>query len=835
MAEQELQKIIDVELTKEMKKSYIDYAMSVIVSRALPDVRDGLKPVHRRILYTMHEAGLTPDKPYKKCATTVGDVLGKYHPHGDASVYDALVRLAQDFSMRYCLVDGQGNFGSVDGDPPAAYRYTESKMSKMALEMLADIEKDTVDFGPNYDDSRQEPLVIPSKFPNLLVNGSSGIAVGMATNIPTHNLGEVIDGVIAVMEDPNITIDELMGYIKGPDFPTGGIIMGKSGIRAAYHTGRGRILIRARAVIEEHNTHQKIVVSEIPYQVNKAKLVEKIGELVRDKRVDGISAIRDESDREGMRIVIEVKRDANANVILNQLYKYTQMQESFCANMIALVDNREPRLLNLREMLDYYIEFQKDVLIRRTRFELKKAIDREHILHGLCIAIDNIDEVINVIRGAKGGISDAKTELMERFGLTDVQAQAIVDMRLGRLSGLERQKIHDDLAEVQALIAHLNEILGDDHLVVEMVKEDLLRIKEKYGDARRSEIAPVVDEIDIEDLIEEEDVVVTLTHLGYIKRMPVDTYRSQRRGGRGITAQAVRDEDFVEDIMTTSTHDNILFFTNKGKMFKLKGYQIPEAGRQAKGTAIVNLLELAPGEKISTTITLREFTEDKYLTFVTKNGIIKRSPLSDYDTNRKNGFWAIGLDEDDEVIRVELTDGNCDLIIGTAEGMAIRFNETDARVMGRMARGVRAIRLDEGDIVVGASVVKEGTRLLVVSENGYGKKTELDEYHVQNRGGKGVLTYRITEQTGRLAGISTVTDEDDIMLITDAGVIIRLHTSDISTYSRVTKGVRLMRLDDDVKIVSLARTEREEDEEEAETQLEAEGQETAPDADSTEE
>lgn len=815
MAEQEMQKIIDVELSKEMKRSYIDYAMSVIIGRALPDVRDGLKPVHRRILYTMHEAGLTPDKPYKKCATTVGDVLGKYHPHGDASVYDALVRLAQDFSMRYCLVDGQGNFGSVDGDPPAAYRYTEARMSRMALEMLADIEKDTVDFGPNYDDSRKEPLVIPSKFPNLLVNGSSGIAVGMATNIPTHNLGEVIDGIIAVMEDPNITIDELMNYIKGPDFPTGGIIMGKSGIRAAYHTGRGRILIRARAVIEEHNTHQKIVVSEIPYQVNKARLVEKIGELVRDKRIEGISAIRDESDREGMRIVIEVKRDANANVILNQLYKFTQMQESFCANMIALVNEKEPRLLNLREILDYYIEFQKDVLLRRTRFDLKKAIDREHILHGLCIAIDNIDEVINVIRGAKGGIADAKVELMERFGLTDVQAQAIVDMRLGRLSGLERQKIHDDLAEVQALIQHLNEILGDDHLVVEMIKEDLLRIKDKYGDERRSEIAPVVDEIDIEDLIEEEEVVVTLTHLGYIKRMPVDTYRSQRRGGRGITAQAVRDEDFVEDIMTTSTHDNILFFTNQGKMFKLKGYQVPEAGRQAKGTAIVNLLELAPGEKISTTITLREFSDDKYLTFVTKNGIIKRSPLSDYDTNRKNGFWAIGLDEGDEVIRVELTDGSCDLIIGTANGMAIRFNEADARVMGRTARGVRAIRLDDGDSVVGASVVREGTRLLVVSENGYGKKTEFDEYHVQNRGGKGVLTYRITEQTGRLAGISAVTDEDDIMLITDAGVIIRLHTSDISTYSRVTKGVRLMRLDDDVKIVSLARTEREEDEEEA--------------------
>ncbi len=833
MAEQEIQKIIDVELSKEMKRSYIDYAMSVIIGRALPDVRDGLKPVHRRILYTMHEAGLTPDKPYKKCATTVGDVLGKYHPHGDASVYDALVRLAQDFSMRYCLVDGQGNFGSVDGDPPAAYRYTEARMSRMALEMLADIEKDTVDFGPNYDDSRKEPLVIPSKFPNLLVNGSSGIAVGMATNIPTHNLGEVIDGIIAVMEDPNITIDELMSYIKGPDFPTGGIIMGKSGIRAAYHTGRGRILIRARAVIEEHNTHQKIVVSEIPYQVNKAKLVEKIGELVRDKRIEGISAIRDESDREGMRIVIEVKRDANANVILNQLYKFTQMQESFCANMIALVNEKEPRLLNLREILDYYIEFQKDVLLRRTRYDLKKAIDREHILHGLCIAIDNIDEVINVIRGAKGGIADAKVELMERFGLTDVQAQAIVDMRLGRLSGLERQKIHDDLAEVQALIQHLNEILGDDHLVVEMIKEDLLRIKDKYGDERRSEIAPVVDEIDIEDLIEEEDVVVTLTHLGYIKRMPVDTYRSQRRGGRGITAQAVRDEDFVEDIMTTSTHDNILFFTNQGKMFKLKGYQVPEAGRQAKGTAIVNLLELAPGEKISTTITLREFSDDKYLTFVTKNGIIKRSPLSDYDTNRKNGFWAIGLDEGDEVIRVELTDGNCDLIIGTAEGMAIRFNEADARVMGRTARGVRAIRLDDGDSVVGASVVKEGTRLLVVSENGYGKKTEFDEYHVQNRGGKGVLTYRITEQTGRVAGISAVTDEDDIMLITDAGVIIRLHTSDISTYSRVTKGVRLMRLDDEVKIVSLARTEREEDEEEA-VAPESEAQDAAAEDDSEE-
>ena len=611
MADNELQTIIDVELSKEMKKSYIDYAMSVIIGRALPDVRDGLKPVHRRILYTMHEAGLTPDKAYKKCATTVGDVLGKYHPHGDASVYDALVRLAQDFSMRYPLVDGQGNFGSVDGDPPAAYRYTESKMSKIALEMLADIEKETVDFGPNYDDSRLEPVVITSKFPNLLVNGSSGIAVGMATNIPPHNLGEVIDGIIAVMEDPNITIDELMGYIKGPDFPTAGIIMGKSGIRAAYHTGRGRILMRARAVIEELKTHQQIVVTEIPYQVNKAKLVEKIGELVRDKRIDGISKIRDESDREGMRIVIEVKRDANANVILNQLYKNTSMQESFCANMIAIVNNTEPKLLNLREILDYYIEFQKDVLMRKTRFELKKAIDREHILNGLCVAIDNIDEVINVIRASKGGVADAKAELMERFGLTDVQAQAIVDMRLGRLSGLERQKIHDELNEVQAQIKYLNDVLADEELALSIIKEDLIRIKEKYGDERRSEIVPVVDEIDIEDLIEEEEVVITLTHFGYVKRMPVDTYRSQRRGGRGISAQSVRDEDFVEELMTTSTHDNILFFTNQGRMFKLKGYQIPEASRQSKGTAIVNLLELAPGEKISTTITLREFSDDK--------------------------------------------------------------------------------------------------------------------------------------------------------------------------------------------------------------------------------
>ncbi len=820
MADYENQTIVDRELSTEMKKAYLEYAMSVIIGRALPDVRDGLKPVHRRILYTMHEAGLTPDKAYKKCAATVGDVLGKYHPHGDASVYDALVRLAQNFSMRYPLVDGQGNFGSVDGDPPAAYRYTEARMSKISLEMLTDIEKDTVDFMPNYDDSRQEPCVITSRFPNLLVNGSSGIAVAMATNIPPHNLTEVIDGIIAVIDDPNITIDELMNYIKGPDFPTGALIMGKSGIRSAYHTGRGRILMRARAVIEElKGGQQQIIVTEIPYQVNKAKLVEKIGELQRDKRVEGISEVRDESDREGMRIVIEVKRDANANVILNQLYKFTQLQESFCVNMIALVNVTEPKLLNLRQVLDHYIDFQKDVIIRKTKFNLKKALEREHILLGLNIAIDNIDEVINTIRSAKEGVAEAKQLLMERFALTDEQAQAIVDMRLGRLSGLERQKIHDELLQIQDSIRYYNEVLADENLVLSILKDDLVAIREKYGDARRTEITASYDDIDDEDLIEEEEVAITLTHFGYVKRVPVDTYRSQRRGGRGIKGQQVRDEDFVENIMTTSTHNHILFFTNMGRMFKLKGYQIPEAGRQSKGTAIVNLLQLEPDEKVNATIALREFDEDHYLTFVTKKGIIKRSILAEYDTSRKNGFRAINLDEDDEVLAVNLTDGSKQILIGTANGMAIRFDENDARVMGRTAHGVRAIRLVGDDKVVGVCIADENSKLLVVSEYGYGKKTEFDEYKAQNRGGKGVLTYRITEQTGKLAGICTVTDETDVMLITDAGVIIRMHTDEISTYSRVTKGVRLMRLNDDVKIVSLAVADREEDE--------AEGEETA--------
>ncbi len=815
MADHEMQSIVDIEVSSEMEKAYLEYAMSVIIGRALPDVRDGLKPVHRRILYTMHEAGLTPDKKYKKCAATVGDVLGKYHPHGDASVYDALVRLAQDFSMRYPLVDGQGNFGSVDGDPPAAYRYTEAKMSKMALEMLVDIDKDTVDFMPNFDDSRKEPSVITSKFPNLLVNGSSGIAVAMATNIPPHNLGEVIDGVVAVLDDPNITIDELIGYIKGPDFPTGAIIMGRSGIRAAYHTGRGRILMRARATIEENGSHPQIIITEIPYQVNKARLVEKMGELVRDKRVEGVSEIRDESDREGMRIVVDVKKDGNANVILNQFYKFTQLQESFCVNMIALVNKTEPKLLNLREVIDYYIEFQKEIVVRKTKFELKKAMDRQHILLGLNIAVDNIDEVINTIRNAKGGIPDAKEQLKARFTLTDIQAQAIVDMRLGRLSGLERQKIHDELAEVEALIKYYNEVLSDDNMVIDIIKTDLLAIKEKYDDGRRTEIANAVDEIDIEDLIEEEDVVITMTHFGYVKRMPIDTYRSQHRGGRGISAQAVRDEDFVENIMTTSTHNNILFFTNKGRMFKLKGYQIPEAGRQAKGTAIINLLELANDEKISATITVKDFEGGKFLTFVTKYGVIKRTSLTEYDTSRKNGFWAIGLDEGDEVIKVALTDGEKDVIIATSDGMAIRFNENDVRIMGRMARGVRAIRLAGDDNVVGACIADEESKLLVVTENGYGKKTDMDEYRAQNRGGKGVLTYRISDKTGKLAGISSVKETDDIILITDAGVIIRMRTDEISTYSRVTQGVRLMRLDDGVKIVSLTCADRVEDEEEA--------------------
>ncbi len=810
MLEDALQNIINVDLNKEMKKSYIDYSMSVIVGRALPDVRDGLKPVHRRILYTMYEAGLTPDKPYKKCAATVGDVLGKYHPHGDAAVYDSLVRMAQDFSLRYPMVDGHGNFGSVDGDPPAAYRYTEAKMSKLSLEMLTDIEKDTVDFIPNYDENLKEPVVLPSRFPSLLVNGSSGIAVGMATNIPPHNLTEVINGIVAVIDNPEIDTDELLSYIKGPDFPTAGIIMGLGGIRSAYTTGRGKIIMRARTEIEQMaHDKERIVVTELPYQVNKARLIEKIAELVKDKRVDGISDIRDESDREGMRMVIELKRDANASVILNQLYKFTQLQDTFSINMLALVDN-QPKTLSLREMLDHYIRFQESVIVRRSKYDLKKAEARAHILDGLRIALDNIDEIISIIRSS---YNDAKANLMERFSFSDVQAQAILDMRLARLQGLEREKIDNEYAELMKQIEYLNQVLSDEHMVLDIVKNELIAIRDKYGDERRSEITAYADEINIEDLIDEEEVVITLTHFGYVKRLPVDTYKSQRRGGRGVTGITTREEDFVEKLFVTSTHNHILFFSSKGKMYRLKAYEIPEAGRQAKGTAIVNLLQLDSDEKITAAITLREFEEGKYLFFGTKHGVVKKSDLLMYNTARKGGLAAIVLDEDDELINVRLSDGNDDIILSTFGGMCIRFNEADVRPMGRVSRGVRGIKLSDGDYVVGMSAASEGDDLLVVTENGFGKKTPLTEYKTQTRGGKGVTTYRISDATGNIAGITVVSESDDIMLITSEGVVIRMKTREISRIGRLTKGVRLMRLDDNVSVVSIARTDEEEDEE----------------------
>ena len=823
MADYSNQNIIPVEISREMKKSYIDYAMSVIVGRALPDVRDGLKPVHRRILYTMYEAGLFPERPYKKCAATVGDVLGKYHPHGDAAVYDSLVRLAQDFSLRYPLVDGHGNFGSVDGDPPAAYRYTESKMSKISMEMLTDIEKDTVDFTPNYDENLQEPVILPSRFPNLLVNGSSGIAVGMATNIPPHNLSEVIDGIIATIDNPEITVDELLSYIKGPDFPTAGIIMGLNGIRSAYTTGRGKIIMRARSEIEQMaHDKQRIVVTELPYQVNKARLIEKIAELVKDKRVEGISDLRDESDREGMRMVIELKRDVNANVILNQLYKYTQLQETFSINMLALVDN-QPKILSLREVLDHYIKFQEQVIIRRSKFDLKKAEARAHILEGLRIALDNIDEIINVIRTS---YNDAKPRLMERFDLSDVQAQAILDMRLARLQGLEREKIDAEYAQLMEQIAHLKEILANESMVLDIIKEELLAIKEKYGDERKSEITAFADEIDIEDLIEEEEMVITLTHFGYIKRLPTDTYKAQRRGGRGIMGISTREEDFVERLFVTSTHNYVLFFTSKGKVYRLKAYEIPESGRQAKGTAIVNLLQLDQGEKVTAAIPLKEFEEGKFLFFATKKGVVKKTDLLAYNTSRKGGLAAIVLEEDDELINVKLTDGHNDVLLSTYHGMCIRFNEEDVRPMGRVSHGVRGIRLMPSDYVVGMSTAREDGDLLVVTEKGYGKKTSLDEYKTQTRGGKGVNTYRLSSSTGNIAGIKVVTETDDIMLITSDGTVIRMKTSEVSRIGRLTKGVRLMRLDDDVMVVSMARTEEQEEEEEVASAEEQETTET---------
>ena len=809
--EYENQNIINVDLNKEMKKSYIDYAMSVIVSRALPDVRDGLKPVHRRIIYTMYESGLTPDKPYRKCATTVGDVLGKYHPHGDAAVYDSLVRMAQDFSLRYPLVDGHGNFGSVDGDPPAAYRYTEARMQKLSLEMVKDIEKNTVDFVPNYDEHCEEPSVLPSKVPQLLINGSSGIAVGMATNIPPHNLGETIDAVCALIDNPELSIDELMEYIKGPDFPTGAIIMGRSGIRAAYHTGRGKIIMRARAEIEEEaNGRQKIIVTEIPYQVNKARLVEKIAECVKDKRIEGISDLRDESDRAGMRIVIELKRDAIGSVVLNHLYKNTQMQETFGIIMLALVDNK-PKILNLKEILEEYIRHQENVIPRRTKFELEKAENRVHILEGLKIATDNIDEVISIIRSS---YDDPKERLMARFELSEIQAKAILDMRLIRLSGLEREKVEAEINELNIKIAELKGILADEKKILGIIKDELTEIKEKYNDDRRSEIANVIDEIDDEDLIADEENVVTLTHFGYVKRLASDTYRSQKRGGKGISALATREEDFVENLIVCRTHDYVLFFTNLGRMYRLKAYQLPEAGRQAKGSAIVNLLQLMPNEKVTTIIPVTEFSENQFLTMITKEGVIKKTPLTDYDTNRKGGLYAISLNEEDELINVKLTNGDNQVFVVTHDGKSIRFKETDVRPMGRTAHGVRAIDLSDGDYVVGSAILDGDAELLLVTENGLGKVTASDEYKIQSRAGKGVKTYKITEKTGKLVGVKAVGENDDVMLITSGGTIIRTAVSGISRMGRATQGVMLMRLAEDEKIVSIAQAQHEDEEEE---------------------
>ena len=807
----ENQKIVGVELNNEMQKAYIDYAMSVIVSRALPDVRDGLKPVHRRILYNMYEDGLVYEADFRKSATTVGDVLGRYHPHGDASVYDAMVRLGQPFSLRYPLVQGKGNFGSVDGDPPAAYRYTEAKMAKISASMLTDIEKETVDFVSNFDDTRKEPDVLPSRFPNLLVNGSNGIAVGMATNIPPHNLTETIDAIIAAIDDPMITIEELMKYMPGPDFPTGGVIMGKGGIRQAYSTGRGKITLRAKAEIEEYdNGKQRIVVTEIPYKVNKALMEKHINELVRDGKLDGISSTRDESS-EDIRLVIELKRDANANVVLNNLYKYTEMQESFGIILIALVD-KVPKLLNLKQIIDYYIAHQEDVIIRRTRFDLRKAKERAHLLEGYKIVIDNVDEVIRIIRASKS-IADAKVQLCERFALDELQATAIVQMQLGRLSGLEREKIESEYEGILEKIGEYEAILADESKVCEVIKEDLITLKNKYGDPRRTEIAMDYSDLDDEDLIEEEECIITLTHNGYTKRMPVDTYRSQNRGGRGITGVTTREEDFVEHIFTSSTHDNILFFTTKGTVYRLKGYQIPESSRTAKGMAIVNLLPLASDEKISAMIPIREFNNGEYLTFVTKLGLIKRTDIMDYSRIRQNGLRAIELVEGDELISVNLTDGEREILIATHNGLAIKFKETDARAMGRTTRGVKAMELRDGDYIISAVVAKEGHEVLAITEGGFGKRTEFEEYRLQSRGGKGIFTYKITDKTGKLAGVVSASDEDDVMLITSEGVVIRLHVDEISKFGRQTQGVRLVKMKDGVSVVSIALTEKYKEEE----------------------
>ena len=805
------EQIIKRDIEEEMRTAYIDYAMSVIVARALPDVRDGLKPVHRRILYTMNEDGFTPDKPYRKCATTVGDVLGRYHPHGDSSVYDALVRMAQEFSLRYMMVDGHGNFGSIDGDPPAAYRYTEARMSKIAQYMLSDIEKNTVDFMPNFDDRLQEPTVLPARIPALLANGSSGIAVGMATNIPPHNLTELANGIIKIIDEDNVTDEELMTVIKGPDFPTGATILGREGIKQAYTTGRGKITLRAEAEIEEMSGgKQRIIVSSLPYQVNKSKLIEYIADLVKEKRIEGISAIRDESDRKDkVRIVIELKRDANPQVVLNLLYKNTQMQDTFGIIMLALV-NGEPKILTLRECLDHYIEHRRKVILRRTKFDLDKAEARAHILEGLKIALDNIDEVINIIRSS---YDDAKERLMKRFGLSEIQAQAILDMRLKTLSGLQREKIEEEYNELMKLIAHLKEILASETLVYGIIKDEMIEVKEKFGDERKTKIIAAEGDIDVEDLIKEEQSVIALTHFGYIKRMPIDTYKSQKRGGKGITGMTTKEDDFVKQIFTASTHDTILFFSNKGKLYRLRGYEVPESGRTAKGTAIVNLLSLDAGEKISTIIPIQNFAEGKYLLFATRNGLIKKTALTEYNSARKTGLLAITLKDDDEVIDVRLTDGEDNVVLVTKQGMCITFNEKDVRPIGRVSQGVIGIRLDDDDSVIGMESIIQGSNatLLAITENGFGKRTELEEYRVQTRGGKGVITYKITPKTGVIVGIRIVREDDDVMLITDTGTIIRINVAEISVLGRSTQGVTLMRTNEG-KVVSIEKIEPERDE-----------------------
>lgn len=806
-------RIIPVDIEHEMKKSYIDYAMSVIVGRALPDVRDGLKPVHRRILYGMYDLGTPPDKPYKKSARIVGDVMGRYHPHGDAAIYDAMVRMAQDFSFRYPMVDGHGNFGSIDGDPPAAMRYTEVRLAKLSMEMLSDLEKSTVDFIPNFDESLKEPVVLPSRFPNLLVNGSSGIAVGMATNIPPHNLGEVIDGAILLIDNPETTDEELMKVIKGPDFPTGGLIMGREGIRSAYLTGRGSIKIRAKTRIENLSGGKtQIIVTELPYQVNKARLIEKIALLVRERTIEGITDLRDESDRAGMRIVIELKRDANPHILLNQLFKHTQLQDSFGVIMLVLVDN-EPKVLTLRETLRYYLDHQCEVVTRRTRHDLEKAEERAHILEGLRIALDRIDEVITLIRSSKTEEA-AKEGLISKFGLSEKQAQAILDMRLRRLTGLERDKIEGEYQELLKTIAYYRELLADHAKIMAVVKEELLAIREKFADERRSQITRSDDDLKVEDLIAEEDIVVTMTHSGYIKRLPVSTYRSQRRGGRGITAMNTKEEDFVEHLFITSTHDFVLFFTNQGRVYQLRGYDLPEASRQARGTAIINLIPVLPGERITAAIPVREFSDQEYLLMCTERGLVKKSVLSEFQTNRRNGLIGISLQEGDELIGVRLTDGRQEITIVTKGGQSIRFSETEIRSMGRVAQGVIGIRLRQGDQVVGMDVVKNDAELLVITEKGFGKRTPLTQYRAQARGGKGIKTIKEIERNGEIVGVRVVYPEHELMVITATGIIIRINVNEISSMGRDTQGVRIMRLDDEDRVMALARVVGKEEEQE---------------------